>query len=877
VTHPNDCGCCSGITREAPVSIFNRPGLSAIAYRIGTHSRFKASMLTALSNPKTRDDTDFTIALLDGAAVIADVLTFYQERLANELFLRTATERRSILELARLIGYALHPGVAGSTALAFTLDDAVGAPRRTVIDIGTRVQSIPGPGDKPQTFETIEKLDARIDWNALRPRLTQPQPISTTMSSILIKGIAKLAKGDALLIVAADSSGTVFRKLRRVASVKEENAKQQTAAELLPLPRHTVADTAVVSGGIRTAIARMATTNNEEIQNHVLNESWNASDLNAFGLKRGLSPDQLYQVIGSNYRSISRPPNTGVFAMRKRAALFGSNAPVWQAMPNSTRRNYGDASLQLPDWAVSGFQGNTNTTLYLDQIYKEVRPDDWVIVSRPGNEDVIAQITNAHETAAAWFAISGQVTAITLNTSANLKPASMDDLRRTHVYIVPEELTSDELPEKTAVQKSPIQLDGPVEGLAPGQTIIVSGTRHDADGVNAAETAIIREVRLESGYTTLGLNSDLQYPYVRESVRINANIARATHGETVQEVLGGGDAGTGFQTFKLKQPPLTHTSAANADGIESTLEIRVNDLLWREVPSLYGRTGKDHVYIARQDDDGNTTLQFGDGRTGSRLPSIQNNIQARYRKGIGMDGLVKAGQLNMLLTRPLGVKGVTNPQAATGAQDPEHLDDARDNAPLHVLTLERVVSLNDYESFARTFAGISKALATWTWDGRSRNVLLTVAGPNGAPVEPGTATYENLIAALRSAGDPFVELGVKTYRPATFRMEGNVKVDGDFESDKVLDAVKGRLRDTFGFASRDFSQPVMLSEVIAVVQAVDGVAAVDIDRLYRSDTTPGLQRRLLADRPLLSTNGQLLAAELLTLDTVHRIELGVME
>jgi len=37
-------------------------------------------------------------------ATLADVLTFYQERIANELWLRTATERDSLLRLA-LRGY----------------------------------------------------------------------------------------------------------------------------------------------------------------------------------------------------------------------------------------------------------------------------------------------------------------------------------------------------------------------------------------------------------------------------------------------------------------------------------------------------------------------------------------------------------------------------------------------------------------------------------------------------------------------------------------------------------------------------------------------------------------------------------------------------
>jgi hypothetical protein len=88
--------------------------------------------------------------LLDAGATIADVLTFYQERFANEFYLRTATERRSILELGRLIGYELRPGVAASTYLVFTLEDSPGDPekatKQTTIEAGTKVQSIPAPG-----------------------------------------------------------------------------------------------------------------------------------------------------------------------------------------------------------------------------------------------------------------------------------------------------------------------------------------------------------------------------------------------------------------------------------------------------------------------------------------------------------------------------------------------------------------------------------------------------------------------------------------------------------------------------------------------------------------------------------------------------------
>src|SRR4029453_13435593 len=129
----NDCGCCAGLSVETPVAINNRAGLAAIAYRAGVQTQFKASMLAALSSVpalaalQTRENDDFSIALLDAWATVADVLTFYQERIANESYLRTATERLSLIELARLIGYQLRPAVAASAYLAFTVEDAPGA------------------------------------------------------------------------------------------------------------------------------------------------------------------------------------------------------------------------------------------------------------------------------------------------------------------------------------------------------------------------------------------------------------------------------------------------------------------------------------------------------------------------------------------------------------------------------------------------------------------------------------------------------------------------------------------------------------------------------------------------------------------------------
>src|SRR5947209_6689849 len=44
------CGCCAGIEVVTPQELINRPGLSAIAYRVGTHTTFLESMLARLSS-----------------------------------------------------------------------------------------------------------------------------------------------------------------------------------------------------------------------------------------------------------------------------------------------------------------------------------------------------------------------------------------------------------------------------------------------------------------------------------------------------------------------------------------------------------------------------------------------------------------------------------------------------------------------------------------------------------------------------------------------------------------------------------------------------------------------------------------------------------
>jgi len=936
----NSCGCCEGISVETPVAIYNRPGLPAIAYRVGTYTSFRESLLARLSNGRwpvlrqlrTGDNDDFTIALLDAWAVASDVLTFYQERIANESYLRTATERLSILEQSRLLGYQLAPGLSANTYLAFTMETTPGAPelspKPVQLAIGTRAQSVPGPDQQPQTFETIEAIEARSEWNAILPQLTEPQTLAWDMMELWLESAnLTLAVGDVLLII-ADSGGTKQASLRRVTKISPEPAANRTGVRLVMIS--TTAQT------VATAVP-------------------------------------------------------GVFVMRTGASPFGHNAPK-EAKYKST-----GALEKFEEWDLDGAEDEKQLTLSARN--EKILAGSWAVVEQFVFDTqrqlvrkwIFSQVDEVTHLAVARYGIAGSATRLIFTKDAWERTIGTLTLLRTMtVATQSEELAVSALPVVYPLYGSTLAMNGRVDGLSADRPVAISGKRQrlritklalaldtelvesvlatigeafpgvgnlfealtrpllffgpdesvglqpedvlvlaapplhvpgrrlvpvspaefgallrdnplslflvrliDRDGRSglallwsawfvlepASENdETIREIAFiddepttaivhDRDRTTLQLASPLTKVYDRTTVRINANVAAATHGESVKELLGSGDATIPYQAFTLRQPPLTYVSADTPSGSASTLKVFVNDVLWQEAPFFYGHDATERIYILRHDDDGRPTVQFGDGINGARLPTGQNNVRAEYRKGSGLGGLVEAGQLSQLLSRPLGLKDVVNPEEAEGAEDPESRDDARQNAPTTVLTLDRAVSLQDYEDFSRRFAGIAKAQAVWVWDGRKRSIFLTVAGVDGAVLEENGAVIAKLKEALREYGDPFVAFSVKSYRQAMFQIHGTVTIHADHAVETVMAAVTADLSQRYSFDARAFGQPVALSEAIAAIQSIPGVVAVDIDRFYRIDAaTPAIQPRLIADRPAMGADGVVEAAELLLLD-----------
>jgi hypothetical protein len=212
------CGCCQIGVPLTPEKVYNRPGLSAIGYRIGTYASFREAMVEGIGSYRVKDkdktltvlncwtyrsNDDYGIALLDMWAYLADILTFYQERIANEAYLRTAILLESVRRLAALLDYKLSPGVAAEAFLAFTTekDKTVQIPKDLL------VQSVPGQNEKPQKFETADAIIAEADLNLVRI-FPKPEPFEPLdqggFVGMLNSTPPKLSAGDRLVIFNKD-------------------------------------------------------------------------------------------------------------------------------------------------------------------------------------------------------------------------------------------------------------------------------------------------------------------------------------------------------------------------------------------------------------------------------------------------------------------------------------------------------------------------------------------------------------------------------------------------------------------------------------------------------------------------------------------------
>lgn len=1040
----NDCGCCTVVSPEAQTG--NRPWLSAVAYRIGTFATFRKAIVDELSHtPELADLTarvsdDYTITAIELWSAVADVLTFYQERIANEAFLHTATLRDSILRLVRLIDYQLSPGAAATTHLAFTLD----AGAKALIPAGTRAQSVPGEGEKPQKFETLASVsaDARLNRQRLFPAAGAASPTSAgTATAIIapdsdaIANAATIAAGDRVILYAptalemltvhdvkpsddlltlrwqAPISGSVF-----AAAFNASDATRR--AYRLGRSFHPFGfdapEVVVVPALSNPADATTTYLTQAKTDFSLHGDGTTATQISLDARYAGLKPGAIVlavSTLASGTRAIPFVVNAAGERLVKRTAasiptilkpLVVTVTSQSGTVSQLTLTPLGTQSLvdllptgDIRDVVIHELIGDAlrfwpyayPDIVASSDIYLPGRRNGWSSIEvgrtiengayKPGTSIDITDLsagravllTDAKNGAPIAATIAGasltgldlsfaltdtdavtvaklglapdQVTPITALVSAQLAasipiPTALRELQVTIGTLPPQTISlAASLPSpatraqaaaamqaairaalpttpsfsQARVFTTPFDSIAVVPGMASDRVSIAPSTSDPGtvvalgfdsarvrwlDGVMSAKIAVPAaffsgNVRVRIGidpptdrplalvpttvqsianaidgswgygaaardddrlivlppaptreprsFVHLSLDLDEAVVLDATTATLLGNVAPASHGETVHnEIVGDGDASLTFQRFSLKKKPLTYAPAATPGGIASSLALLVNGARWSEVPTLYGASPLDRVYITRIADDTTTTVHFGDGITGARIPTGRQNIVATYRQGLGIAGRVGAAKITTLLDRPTGVKNVVNLVAADGGADPETMDKARQAAPGTVRTFGRAVSLRDFEDTALMASEVAKATTTWVWSGERRAIHLTIAAQGGATFS--ADGLKRMAATLLSERDPNHKVLIDNYTAVAVLIDASIIVDDRYVTADVLAAARAALLFDLAFDRRRFAQPVYLSEIFAVLQSMAGVLAVDVNTLDLKSTDP---------------------------------------
>ncbi|UCF91862.1 MAG: hypothetical protein JSW39_26925 [Desulfobacterales bacterium] len=372
---PDTCHCCKPPTGGTPVAVNNRPGLAAIAYRVGTFAHFRQAMFqgisrsAALRDLSTRRSDDYAITILELWAAVADILTFYQERIANEAFLRTARGRDAVLRMARMIGYELAPGSAATALLSFTADKG----QQVRVPVGLRMQSVPEQDEKPQKYETLEALTV-CHW--LNEQRLFAAPV----------GINPLAKGSTAAYLAAGEEGL------------------RLAENLIAGDRVLLFDPARL----------------EPLEELVVKE---------------LVPEHEHMRLrwSKPLQGAHWDMNTRGFKLVRSLRLFGYNVPPSYPKANMSSgiiqtwkiQNIGTGSPGTDNFAIAGAN-----VLYLDRVYDDLKVGTRLLLADGTTQQKLLTVTAVDQDDTTLGSVTDTVTRVTVTPSF----AQIDDRRQAVVY-----------------------------------------------------------------------------------------------------------------------------------------------------------------------------------------------------------------------------------------------------------------------------------------------------------------------------------------------------------------------------------------------------------------------------------------------------------
>ncbi len=281
---------------------------------------------------------------------------------------------------------------------------------------------------------------------------------------------------------------------------------------------------------------------------------------------------------------------------------------------------------------------------------------------------------------------------------------------------------------------------------------------------------------------------------------------------------------------------------------------------WRGRPHLFFSSPDDRHYMIERS---RGRVIFGDNQRGLIPPAGPDGLRAQvYRAGGGLTGNVSSGAIAQLLSGVLA-QGVSNPRAGEGGADGESIIAVSGRGPHTLRHRGRTLSARDYEALAREASpgvAVARALPTTHPSGRPAAGWVTVIiVPQSLDAEPHPSfelrrrVRDFLAARAPAAMTSQIAVLGPTYLP--IGVEAVVAPLSPPDAGVVLERVRGALARflhplTGGpeGAGWPFGRDVYLSDVAAILEAIEGVDFVPTINLLLDGTPRGERVAVPPDR-----------------------------
>ncbi len=312
-------------------------------------------------------------------------------------------------------------------------------------------------------------------------------------------------------------------------------------------------------------------------------------------------------------------------------------------------------------------------------------------------------------------------------------------------------------------------------------------------------------------------------------------------GRLIKEEILGTSPGTANQRYPLTHGKMILRSlgtgqTVNRDLILSTELGQTRDEWILRESLAFSREGQKDFTIEVDEED-RAIVMFGDGVLGA-IPVPGSIIKASYRVGGGSQGNVAANTIQTIIDAPqlalLGAQ-VTNPGPATGGAERESIEHAVSHAPQVFRSRKRAVTAQDYEALALDFKGVGKVLA----EGTSWNVVTLFIAPAGGG-HVSDVLEANLLAYFEDKRPISTIIEIEDVDYVPIYVTAAVGVKSYYLRDDVKEHVQQAVSKLLAFENVGFQQTVYLSKFYEAIEAIEGVAFVNISEFRREGQLSGL-------------------------------------